>query len=249
MIDVHANLDFYSREKLLKIIDNAKKIGVEFIVTNSVNLNSCKKNLKISQEFHFVKLAVGLYPEKNISLEKYAIFEKWVLENKKNISAIGEVGLDFSEELPSREIQEKIFINQLNLARNLNLPVIIHTRKAEKRVIEILQDFKDLKIILHFFSGNFTLVKEAINSSFYFSIPANVVRSEHFQKLLEITPKENILTETDSPYASPFKEIENEPSFVFEGLKKISEIWKVPIKKADKIIDENFYKIFKDEVL
>jgi TatD DNase family protein len=122
--------------------------------------------------------------------------------------------------------------------------VIIHSRKAEREVLEILEKFKSIKVILHCFSGSFNLVKKGIGLGCYFSIPANIVRSEHFQKMAQVIPREKILTETDSPYLSPFKEKENEPAFITESMKKISKIWKIPETEVEKKIEDNFRKVF-----
>lgn len=244
--DTHAHLDFI--KDLDKLIANAKKNNVKTIITNSVNLNSLDKSLEIKKKYpEIVALAVGLYPEETLESNHFDKLLTFVKDNTSSIIALGEIGLDFSRELPKKEIQKEVFINELNLARELKLPVIIHTRKAEKEVLEILKDYKDLKIILHCFSGNFKLVEKAIELDCYFSIPTNIVRAEHFQKLVEKVPREKILTETDSPYLSPFKEKENEPAFITETIKKISEIWKIDKDKIEKILETNFNRVFSEQ--
>ena len=243
--DAHAHLDFYSNEKLLEIIKNSEKNNVKFIVTNSVNKESIQKNFEISEKFpKIVKLAVGLYPEKELKETHLKYFKEFVLKNKKKIVALGEIGLDLYHTTENFDIQKKVFIEELKLAKKLNLPGIIHSRKAEKEVLEILEELKLPKVILHCFSGSFSLVRKGVELGCYFSIPANIVRSEHFQKMAQVIPNEKILTETDSPYLSPFKEKENEPSFITESIKKISQIWGVPEKEVEKIIEENFKKVF-----
>lgn len=241
IIDVHAHIDFLSEEKLIETEENSK---IKYVITNSVNLESCKKNLEISKKFSKIKLAAGLYPEDDLDIKKYDEFEDFVLKNKKNVIAIGEIGIDKTEKLDF-ELQKEIFIKQLELAKKLKVPVIIHTRKAEKEALDILEEYKNqLKIVLHCFSGNFKLVKRGIEIGCFFSIPANVVRSEHFQKMVREIPKEKILTETDSPYLSPFPEEKNEPAFISESIKKISEIWDISEEKVEKQIEKNFKELF-----
>ena len=126
----------------------------------------------------------------------------------------------------------------------MNFPVSIHTRKVEKEVIEILRNYPNLKKILHCFSGNFKLIKEAKEIGCYFSIPTNIVRSQHFQKMIEILPKERILTETDSPYLSPHANKTNESSFIVETIKLISLIWKESIEKVESKLENNFKEIY-----
>ena len=240
LIDTHAHLDFLDEKKLKEIQNNPK---LKLVITNSVNLKSNEKNLEISKKYSKIKLAAGLYPEEKNTLGEYKKLEKFVKQNKKHIIAIGEIGLDKTEKL-NFKTQEKIFKKQLELAEELKVPAIIHTRKAEKEVMEIIQNYK-CKKILHCFSGKLKLVKQALEIGCYFSIPTNIVRSEHFQKMVEILPKDKILTETDTPYLSPHKDKKNEPAFITESIKTISKIWKLSQRETEKQIEENFKRIFK----
>ena len=244
IIDVHAHLDFYPKKRLEEVIENAKKNGVGVIINNSIDLKFLKKSFHISKNYPIINIAAGLYPEKKLKLMDYGEFEKVVMENKEKIVALGEIGLDLHHTKRNFEIQKKVFIKQLDLAGKTGLPVIIHTRKAEKETLEILKDYKDLKIILHCFSGSFNIMREGIKLGCYFSIPTSIVRSEHFQKMVKEISNEKILTETDSPYLSPFRGQENELAFIKESIKKISEIWRVNEKKVEKIIEGNYNSIF-----
>ena len=240
--DTHAHLDML--KDLEKAITNAKKANVKTIITQSVNIDSLKKSLEIQKKHQeIVKLAAGLYPEETLNSEEFKKLEQIIKNNISSIIAIGEIGLDKTEKLDF-EIQKEFFIKQLNLAKKYKIPAIIHTRKAEKEVLEILKDYKDLKIILHCFSGKIKLVKEAEKIGCYFSIPTNIVRSEQFQRMVEDLPRDKILTETDAPYLSPFKDTQNEPAFITESIKKISEIWKIREEEVEKQIETNFNNIF-----
>lgn len=238
IIDTHAHLDYLEESKLNEIQNNKE---LKLVITNSVNLKSCKKNLEISKKYPKIKFAAGLYPEK-LSIKKLNELKDFIKKNKKYIFAIGEIGMDFKHD-ENKKLQEKVFREQLKIAEKLNIPAIIHTRKAEKEILEIIPDYKCRKI-LHCFSGKFKLIKQAVELGCYFSIPTNIVRSEHFQKMIEFIPKEKILTETDAPYLSPYKDKNNEPIFITESIKVISKIWKLSIKKTEKQIEENFRNIF-----
>jgi len=239
--DVHAHLDFFNEEELKSILDNSNE--VKLIISNSVNLKSCEKNLELTKKYTKIKCALGLYPESTLKLSDFAKLKSLVEKNKKDVLAIGEIGLDKLEKADF-ELQRKIFIQQLELAKEFNLPSIIHTRKAEKEIIEILENYKRQVIILHCFSGNFNLIKRAIELGCYFSIPTNIVRSEHFQKLAREIPRERILTETDTPYLSPYKETKNQPAYIKETIKKLSELWNLPKKEVESQIEKNFNKIY-----
>lgn len=240
--DSHAHMDYFKRKELREILENSKEVKV--VISNSTDLKSCKKNLKISKEQPKIKFAAGLYPGKDLKKNDFAPFKEFVEKNKDSIIAIGEIGMDFQES-QDRETQEYIFRQQLSLAKELNVPAIIHTRKAEKKVLEVLEEFKNQKIVLHFFHANFKLIKKAEDLGFYFSIPTNIVRSEHFQKMVRELSKKRILTETDSPFLSPYPNRKhNQPAYIKESIKIIAKIWKTTESKVEKQIEENFYKIF-----
>ena len=243
IIDTHAHLDLVKKNYLNKLIENAKNARVKIIITNAIDLNSCKKVLDLSKRFDIVKPALGLYPEK-LSLEKLEKFKKFLFEHKKEVFAIGEIGMDFKWH-EDKKLQEKIFREQLKLAEELKLPAIIHSREAEAEVVEILKDY-NCKKIMHCFMGNFKLVKKAEELGCYFSIPTNIVRSEHFQKMVRMLPKDKILTETDSPYLSPFKGKKNESAFIVESIKIISKIWGLTKEETEKQIEDNFERLFKE---
>jgi len=241
MLDVHAHLDLLPKEKLKEIQENKK---IKLVITNSLDLKTSKKSLELGKEFSKVKVALGLFPDKKLKISDFETFQNFVRKNKNSIVALGEIGIDLFHTKENFEIQKEVFAKELELAKEMKLPAIIHSRKAEKEVLEILEEFPKVKVLLHCFSGNFKLIEKGINLGCYFSIPANVVRSEHFQKMILKIPKEKILTETDSPYLSPFKDKMNEPAFITESIKTISKIWKIPKEKVEKQIEENFENLF-----
>jgi len=254
--DIHAHLDLYAEKEVSGVIKNARENNVRLIITNSVDMNSCKKNLEFAEKYNdIVKLAVGFYPQDALSreknelvakkegeYEKFSDLKEFALTNKKYVFAIGESGLDLhnGKDITS---QTELLKKELKLAEELNVPIIIHSRKAEEKVVEFIKDYK-CKRILHCFSGNFKLIKKAIEYGCYFSIPTNIVRSEHFKRMVAEIPKNRILTETDSPYLSPFHDKKNEPAFVHETIKIIAEIWKISEKETELILWKNFVRVF-----
>lgn len=247
LVDVHCHLDYYDSFEVNEIIKRAKDVR---IVTNSTDFRSCELNLEIARNHSNVYLACGMYPPDVLEIEKskkyswnFEEVRDFILRNKAEIVAIGETGIDFSE-YKDKDKQIELFKKFLELACKINKPIIIHSRKAEKEVIEIIKNY-ECKKIMHCFSGNFKLINQAIEQECFFSIPTNIVRSEHFQKMSQILPEDKILTETDSPFLSPFKEKRNEPAFVVEGLKKIAELKKISIEECQTLIYKNFKTLFK----
>ena len=130
------------------------------------------------------------------------------------------------------------------MAKKLNKPLIVHSRKAEKETLEFLETFNYKKINMHCFCGNKKLLKKINDLNFYMSIPPNVIRSQQFQIAIETININNLLTETDCPYLSPFVGKRNEPAFVIESIKKIAEIKKFNLVETENNIFMNFQKLF-----
>jgi len=249
LVDVHAHLDLYGPGEVDEIIERAKKTNVRYILTSGLNIETNKLALEFSKKYDIVKASLGIYPpdalhretkeNKKFDLNKELEFIK---KNKENFISIGEIGLDYLES-PNKELQKKVFENVLGLAEKLKKPVIIHSRKAESDCVEILENYK-LDVVMHCFSGNFKLVKKIQEKGWYFSIPANIVRLLHFQNIVQQVPLNQLLTETDAPFLSPYRDRKNESCFVVETINKISEIKKITKKEVEDRIFSNFKKIF-----
>lgn len=229
LADVHAHLDHNSfNSDLNSVVDRAEKAGVKVIINNGIDIESNRKTLEISEKYAIVKPALGLYPIEALKLSDGEIDDElsFIDRNKRKIIAIGEIGLDYHWEKDKNQIkrQQKIFEKIISLAEKTKKPVIVHSRNAEQDVFEMLNSSKIKKVVIHCFGGSLKLAKDIADNGFFFSIPTNIVKSGHMQKLVEQTNINQLLTETDCPYLSPFPEKRNEPAFVAEALKKIAEI-------------------------
>lgn len=250
LVDVHAHLDYYPKEEVEGVIDRAKAAGVKAIITNSVDLVSMGKTLEFAKNYDFVKPALGLYPPDALSREKGAATNfdvddaiEFIEKNVKKIIAIGECGLDFKN-VTDKDLQIKVFKKQLDIAIKYDKPIIVHSRKAEQEVFDIIKDSGYKKIVLHCFSGRKSLIREAASLGFYFSVPTNVTRSGSMQELVKIVNINQLLTETDSPFLSPFPDKSNEPAFVVESVKKIAEIKGFTIEDTANNIWLNYQRLF-----
>ncbi len=249
LVDVHAHLDLKEfGSDLDKVINRAQKAGVKVIINNGLNPESNRKTLELSKKYEILKPALGLYPDDAIKLTQEQIRDEinFIKRNKDKIIAIGEVGLDYkySKKKQEQELQKEIFLKIINLSKKINKPLIIHSRKAESDVINMLENSDAKKAILHCFSGKLKLIKKAAELGYYFSVPTNVVRSNQFQKLVEIVDINQLLTETDSPYLSPYKGRRNEPAFIIETIKKIAEIKNISINETANNIFMNYQNVF-----
>jgi TatD DNase family protein len=264
LIDSHCHLDHHYYEKdLNQVIERAKKANIAFILTNGIDYKTNIISLELSNKYSpIVKPILGFYPQDALDREEYFKDKnkdkktlndtiKLIKENKDKILAIGEIGLDLHNGKNIKQ-QSEDFKKLIKLAIELDKPIIVHTRKAEKEALELIKESKihSQQVILHCFSANKELVKQAISEDYNFSIPTNITRAENFQELVKICPLNHILTETDGPYLSPFKNEDksfnrNEPAYIKESIKKIAELKNITPKEAEDKIFENFKRIFK----
>ncbi|MCB9358826.1 TatD family hydrolase [Candidatus Woesearchaeota archaeon] len=256
IVDTHIHLDEKRYDKDREnVIDRSIASGVKKIITVGLNHKTNLKSLELAERYAIVEAALGWYPfdaadkdeQHTTTIEEEIEFIK---ENRKKIVAIGEIGLDkFTGK--DIETQKKHFRKMVDLAIELDRPITIHSRKAEKETIEVLKEskIKPDKVIMHCFSGKKALIDQCIELGYNFSIPTNIVRAQNFQQLVEKCPIKRLLTETDGPYLSPYKNEDesfnrNEPSYIKETIKKIAEIKGITEIDCENQIFMNYQRIF-----
>lgn len=249
LVDTHCHLEDKQFDRDLdEVIERAKKANVLFAISNGLNKKGNEKILSISRRFDIVKCAFGLYPSEAEKMSEDKIMDsiRFIKKNKDFIVAIGEIGLDYLYTKDSDLIQKQKFAlgKMIELAEKIKKPVILHSRKAEQDVFEMIQSSNVKKAVFHCFTGKLSIAKKIASAGFCFSIPANVVFSLNLQELVKTIDIKQLLTETDSPYLSPFKGRRNEPAFVVESVKKIAEIKKIDLKEAENILSENANGLF-----
>jgi TatD DNase family protein len=242
-IDIHCHLDLL--EDIDAVVERARKKDVGVIVTQGINIETNKKALELAEEFKEVKVALGLYPSECVKLNKKEIDAEiaFIRKNAGKIAAIGEVGLDLKE-LDSLERQSAVFQSMIELALELNVPVIVHSRNAELECIEFLENLDVKKVIMHCFGGKLNLVRRIVKNGWSLSIPASVKNSTHFQEIVKIVPLQQLLCETDSPYLHPDKKFPNEPMNILISYKKIAEIKGLSLVDVQKQIFKNYQILF-----
>ncbi len=212
---------------------------MEAIVSAGINLEDSVRCLEIARVYDLIFPAVGLHPTEDLS-EVDAVLN--LIENSPDIVAVGEIGLDYK--FARKPEQMEPFVKQIRIAKELDLPVVVHSRSAGRYVLDVLEAEGVEKALLHGFDGSRKLVKRIVERGYYVSVPTTVIRSESKQKLVEAVPLENLMLETDSPVCSPF-EGRNEPANLLYGLKKVAEIKGVDPKELDKVTARNARELFK----
>ncbi len=251
MIDSHCHLDHEPLINNLKdIIDRSKKIGIEKLLTICTTETSYKNILKIVKFDPMIFGTYGIHPHEtsNYNVSKNDIVDKVKIDSK--IIGVGETGLDFYYNNSDKKTQLISFLNHVEAALELDIPLIIHSRNAENETFEILNEYKDknLKILMHCFTGSIEFAKKLMNFNSFFSASGIVTfkNSVNLQNTFKEIPLDKLLIETDSPFLSPvpMRGKQNEPSYIHFTLKKLSELKNTKINELDVITSNNFNKLF-----
>ncbi len=242
-IDIHCHLD--SCKDVEGCVRRAEEKGVGIIVTHGTGPASNRSALKLAKKYKSVKAALGIYPIEALALsdEEIEAEIEFIRKNEEKIFAIGEVGIDFKEDEKNRERQKEIFRKFVALSIDLDKAIIVHSRKAEEECIEILEEMKAKKVIMHCFCGKKKLVQRAIKNGWFLTIPTNVKHSQQFQENAALCPLEQLFCETDSPYLHPEKLRDNEPVNVVESYKKIAEIKKISVDDVKRKLNVSFHTL------
>lgn len=246
LVDIHSHLNYEVFDKNRdEVIERAKKAGIVKILASGSLIGANEKVLELARKYDIVEASLGLYPLDilNLGHDEFLDNLEFIKKNKSKLIAVGEIGLDFVSREKEKE-QTDLFHEILDLCEKIKKPVVLHTRKAEKQVIDILETRKIKNAVFHCFTGNFKLVKRIVDNGWSISIPPIIVYSMHFQNIAEKVPINSILTETDAPYLSPFKDKVNEPSYIGYAINKISEIKDMEKPEVERNIYMNFQKIF-----
>ncbi len=253
IIDSHCHLDYPNLfNNLDDVIKRAKSNNVNILLTICTNIESFNKIKTIIEKYDNVYGTFGIHPhEAKNHTDIDSKFISKSVSNTKKIVGVGETGLDFFYNHSDKKTQIKSFINHIESASNLNIPIIVHSRNAEADTYEILKSEKKnnkLKVLIHCFTGSKDFAKKLIDIGCYISL-SGIITFKNSQKLLDavsIIPIENLLVETDSPYLSPhpYRGKPNEPSFIVHTVDKLSNIKNVPLDSIIKNTTQNFYKLF-----
>ncbi len=251
LIDTHAHLFFPNfDDDLDQVVKNAKSSGVTGILVPGTNLETSKKAIDISDRYEMVYASVGVHPHDTKDWDSDWINELRELSNHKKVVAIGEIGLDYFYDYSPKEKQIDAFRQQIDLALELNLPVIVHNRDSNEDLMTIIREYKNskLKAQFHCFAGSAEDAKELTKMNHFVSFTGNITFKSR-QELREILSKlspENLLLETDSPFMTPvpFRGKRNEPAHVNYVAEKIAEVHNITKEEVGKITSQNAFKLF-----
>ena len=234
-----------------ELLDSLKASGICGVINCGADLESSKKSHQLSEEYDYMFFACGIHPEEVDNLpEDYLTTLKELTNNKKCVG-IGEIGLDYYWRQDNKELQKKIFIEQIKLANELSLPVIIHSREAHEDTLNILKQYKP-KGVLHCFSGSREIAKEILKLGMYIGFGGALTfkNARKAIEVMEILPLDSLLLETDCPYMAPvpMRGKRNNSSYIPYVAEKIGEIKGINPQEIINIATENTKKLFNIEV-
>ena len=246
LIDTHAHMtDPAFDPDRRTVIDRAERSGVAAIISVCEDMEHAPKNLALADRYDLLKPAFGLHPA-NLDIQQAESTVSFIRNNKEKLAAIGEVGLDYwlIKEEARREIQREILKKFVLLAKELDLPLNIHSRSAGRHTIKLLIENNAPKIQLHAFDGKASYALAAAEAGYYFSIPPSIIRSRQKQKLAAKLPLTSLLLESDSPALGPDPKKRNVPANIVLALNAVSEIKNVVPAAAAETILENTRRLY-----
>lgn len=248
MIDVHCHLNFPAlKDRLDDVVAQARKEMYAVITCGLIN--DATQALELRRKHKgFIHLTLGIHPEDVVAMRDEQIERhiNFIKANRKDIVGIGEVGLDY------HWIKEPDAINRckewlkrfLDLASDMRLPIVLHSRKAEEDVFEIVSQTDLRHVVFHHYSGNITLANQIVDRGYYVSIPTIIPTNKNLLKIVERFPLEQMVTETDSPFNSPFPGKQNVPNNVRMTIEKIAEKRGMDFERVDAVLTRNAKDVF-----
>ncbi|QDW75444.1 TatD family deoxyribonuclease [Lachnospiraceae bacterium KGMB03038] len=251
IFDTHAHYDdeqFDTDRK--ELLMSMATEGVGTIVNVGASYDSCQKVVDMAQEYPFMYAAVGIHPDEVGALNEVSFAQMKQLFQREKVVAVGEIGLDYYWDKESHDQQKKWFIRQLDLAKELNLPVLIHSREAAADTLEIMkEEAGGLSGVIHCFSYSREMAQEYVKMGFYIGI-GGVVTFKNAKKIKEVAeaiPLEKILLETDCPYLAPvpYRGKRNDSRYIRYVAEEIARLKDISYEEVIRQTEENARKMYR----
>ena len=250
IFDTHAHLDDRAfDEDRPALLDALPTQGIRLVMNPGCSLASSRAAVALAAQQDYVYAAVGSHPDAADEVTEAAIeaYRAMALGNPK-VKAIGEIGLDYHYEDIPRDIQKKAFVTQMELARELNKPVIVHEREAHQDGMDIVTAFPEVTGVFHCFSGSAEMAKWLVARGWYVGF-TGVLTFKNARRALEAAaavPRDRVVIETDCPYMSPepFRGKRNDPTRLYRTAEALASIWSVSPEEAQAITFENGKRLY-----
>ena len=208
IIDTHAHYDDEAfQEDRDTLLNSLQSSGIEAVVNIGASIQTTKNTLELMEKYPFIYGATGVHPSETAELDDNLLNWLKMVSKTPKVVAIGEIGLDYYWEEPGHDIQKEWFVKQLNLAREVKLPVVIHSRDAARDTLEIMkaEHSEDIGGVIHCFSYGVEMAREYLNMGFYLGIGGVLTfnNAKKLKEVVEYAPMDRIVLETDCPYLAP----------------------------------------------
>ena len=248
LIDTHCHLYYDSIKKDIQtVLARAKEQGVNRFICVGTNLDDSKECQILSEQHENVFFSAGIHPHDSKNVSKKYLQHLRNFNQYDKMVAVGEMGLDYFRNISPPDVQEKVFREQMELAHQINKPVIFHNRDADEDVIKILSEFPGVVGVAHCFSSDLKTAKVFLNMGFYISFSGNLTfKNSHLPEIAKEIPLDKVMIETDSPFLSPvpFRGKPNEPGRTRFVAEKLAEIHKLPLEKIAEKTSTNAATLF-----
>ena len=250
LFDTHAHMNDPSfdadREEM---IQGLKDKGVEYVMNVGCCLESSGDCIALAEKYPFVYASVGSHPDSADEVDDGVIEQYRKMAQHPKVLAIGEIGLDYYYETIPREVQQKAFRMQLELARELKMPVIIHQRDAHDDAMRIVKEFKDVTGVFHCYSGSAEMARQLVNLGWYIGF-TGVLTFKNARKAVETAeriPLDRIVLETDCPFMSPepFRGKRNDPGNLYRMAQRLAEIRGISVEEVHAATMENAKRLYR----
>ena len=248
LIDTHCHLnDEAFKDNLKEVVARANSKGITKMIVIGYNKKSSFDAVRIANMFDGVYAAIGVHPS-DVLKEDDNLDWIYELAKDKKVIAIGEIGLDYYWDKSYNDLQIEWFIKQIEIAKELDLPICVHSRDASQDCFDVIKKYGNSKGVIHCYSGSLEMAKEYVKLGYYLGIGGVVTfKNSHLGETIKNIGIDHLVSETDAPYLAPvpYRGKTNEPAYIYEIVQKISEELNLDIDKVEKKIEENTYKLFK----
>ncbi len=251
LFDTHAHMnDPVFDEDREAVLASLAEAGVGLVLNPGCSLQNSRQAVELAGSHDFMYAAVGTHPDTADEVDG-AVIEEYRMLCKQNpkVVAIGEIGLDYYYETVPRDIQQRAFRMQLELAREVELPVIVHERNAHDDGMRTVKEFKDISGVFHCYSGSAEMARQLVDMGWYIGF-TGVLTFKNARKALETAqsiPLDRIVIETDCPYMAPepYRGRRNHPGFLFRMAEKLAELRNLSVEELQSITTENGRRLYK----
>ena len=250
LFDTHAHLDDTSFDADRRdLIASLPEQGLSLVMNPGCSFESSRNAIALAETYDFIYAAVGSHPDVADEVDDALIARyRELCRQHPKVKAIGEIGLDYHYEDIPRDIQKRAFRLQMELARELQLPVIVHEREAHEDGLKIVDEFPTVQGVFHCYSGSAEMAKELVKRGWYIGF-TGVLTFKNARKAIEVAasiPKDRIVIETDCPYMAPvpFRGKRNDPGKVLYMARKLSELWGISEDDAARVTLENGKRLY-----